>query len=291
MDEIKLIELNYLGMLEISGEGSFDLLQGQITCDLNKINSSSSSLGALCNSKGRVLSSFIVSSSEVTRFILIGPSKMMEKTEEELNKYSPFYKVKIRRNTSSLFYGIKKELYKKLYGKAFLAEGNTLKINDISFISYLNKDYLLAISKSSSMVPDQILNLEFEENPDKWFIDELQNLNVEITEDNSGKYTPHDLNYDLTKRVDFDKGCYTGQEVVARMQYRAKNLPSLKLAESTNTQLKTNMIVCNEKAIKIGSLVKTLNLSTKSICLISTKDKTDNSILKVRETNSELVLI
>ena len=79
MDEIKLIELNYLGMLEISGEGSFDLLQGQITCDLNKINSSSSSLGALCNSKGRVLSSFIVSSSEVTRFILIGPSKMMEK--------------------------------------------------------------------------------------------------------------------------------------------------------------------------------------------------------------------
>ena len=291
MDEIKLIELNYLGMLEISGEGSFDLLQGQITCDLNKINSSSSSLGALSNSKGRVLSSFIVSSSEVTRFILIGPSKMMEKTEEELNKYSPFYKVKIRRNTSSLFYGIKKELYKKLYGKAFLAEGNTLKINDISFISYLNKDYLLAICKSSSMVPDQILNLEFEENPDKWFIDELQNLNVEITEDNSGKYTPHDLNYDLTKRVDFDKGCYTGQEVVARMQYRAKNLPSLKLAESTNTQLKTNMIVCNEKDIKIGSLVKTLNLSTKSICLISTKDKTDNSILKVRETDSELVLL
>ena len=251
MDEIKLIELNYLGMLEISGEGSFDLLQGQITCDLNKINSSSSSLGALCNSKGRVLSSFIVSSSEVTRFILIGPSKMMEKTEEELNKYSPFYKVEIRRNTSSLFYGIKKELYKKLYGKAFLAEGNTLKINDIRFISYLNKDYLLAICKSSSMVPDQILNLEFEENPDKWFIDELQNLNVEITEDNSGKYTPHDLNYDLTKRVDFDKGCYTGQEVVARMQYRAKNLPSLKLAESTNTHLKTNMIVCNEKDIKI----------------------------------------
>ena len=291
MDEIKLIELNYLGMLEVSGEGSFDLLQGQITCDLNKINSSSSSLGALCNSKGRVLSSFIVSSSEVTRFILIGPSKMMEKTEEELNKYSPFYQVKIKRNTSSLFYGIKKELYKKLYGKAFLAEGNTLKINDISFISYLNKDYLLAICKSSSMVPDQILNLEFEENPDKWFIDELQNLNVEITEDNSGKYTPHDLNYDLTKRVDFDKGCYTGQEVVARMQYRAKNLPSLKLAESTNTQLKTNMIVCNEKDIKIGSLVKTLNLSTKSICLISTKDKTDNSILKVRETDSDLVLI
>ena len=75
------------------------------------------------------------------------------------------------------------------------------------------------------------------------------------------------------------------------MQYRAKNLPSLKLAESSDTQLKTNMTVCNEKDIKIGSLVKTLNLSTKSICLISTKDKTDNSILKVRETDSKLVLI
>ena len=291
MDEIKLIELDYLGMLEVSGEGSFDLLQGQITCDLNKINSSSSSLGALCNSKGRVISSFVVSSNDVTRFILIGPSKMLKKTEEELNKYSPFYKVEIRSNDSALFYGIKKELYKKLYGKAFHVEGNTHKINDISFISYLNKDYLLAICKSSSKVPDLLSKLEFEENPNKWFVDELQNLNVEITEESSGRYTPHDLNYDLTKRVDFDKGCYTGQEVVARMQYRAKNLPSLKLAKSSDTQLKTNMTVCNDKDIKIGSLVKTLNLSTKSICLISTKDKTDNSILKVRETDSKLVLI
>jgi len=291
MDETKLIELDYLGILEVSGEGAFELLQGQITCDLSKIDLTTSSLGALCNAQGRVISSFIVSSKDPTEFFLIGPSKMLERTEEELNKYSPFYKVDIKQNSSASFYGVKKELYKKLYGKSFHAEGNTLQVNNIRFISYLKKDFLLAICETSFSASNLLPKLEIAEDSTNWFVDELKSMNVEITEENSGKYTPHDLNYDLTKRVDFDKGCYTGQEVVARMQYRAKDLPRLKLAESSNTLLKTNMVVCNEKNNKVGDLVKVVNLANKSICLISAKEKNLNSLLKVRETDSALVLI
>ena len=39
----------------------------------------------------------------------------------------------------------------------------------------------------------------------------------------TNKYTPHELGYHQTNRIDFEKGCYTGQEIVARMHYRAKN--------------------------------------------------------------------
>ena len=60
MEKSKLISLKHLRVLEISGKGAFDLLQGQITCDIEKIKSERSALGALCNAKGRVVSSFIV---------------------------------------------------------------------------------------------------------------------------------------------------------------------------------------------------------------------------------------
>lgn len=46
----------------------------------------------------------------------------------------------------------------------------------------------------------------------------------EITPENSGLYTPHKLNYHLLDGViDFKKGCYTGQEIIARTQYLGKN--------------------------------------------------------------------
>ena len=43
----------------------------------------------------------------------------------------------------------------------------------------------------------------------------------EITNYTSETFTPHDLNYQNQDIINFDKGCYTGQEVVARMHYRA----------------------------------------------------------------------
>ena len=48
MNKNKAIDLNHLSVLEVNGEGSFDLLQGQITCDVSKVSPKNSELGALC---------------------------------------------------------------------------------------------------------------------------------------------------------------------------------------------------------------------------------------------------
>ena len=54
----------------------------------------------------------------------------------------------------------------------------------------------------------------------------------EITNYTSETFTPHDLNYQNQDIINFDKGCYTGQEVVARMHYRAKLKSAIFLTES-----------------------------------------------------------
>ena len=95
MKSINLIELGYLSTLEIIGEGAIDLLQGQITSDMEKVSDNQSCLGALCNIKGRVESSFLVikKPSVENAFLLIGNKEVMKATEEILKKYSPFYKL------------------------------------------------------------------------------------------------------------------------------------------------------------------------------------------------------
>ncbi len=62
--------------------------------------------------------------------------------------------------------------------------------------------------------------LGIETTVDDWLRNRLRSGIAEIWRDQSEKFTPHMLNLDLLGAIDFDKGCYTGQEVVARTHYR-----------------------------------------------------------------------
>ena len=108
MNKKRLINLNYLNILEIVGEGAIELLQGQLTCDIDKVSSKNPIQGAICNVKGRIISSFIVvapNDENTNKFWLIGPELMMKKTQDVLKKYSPFYKVDISILSDKDIYG------------------------------------------------------------------------------------------------------------------------------------------------------------------------------------------
>ena len=288
MDKNKVTDLNHLSFLEINGEGAFDLLQGQITCDVNKVDSNNSCLGALCNAKGRIISSFILCLLEKGSYGLIGHHKTLKKTEEELQKYSPFYEVEINENLSFSFFGINKETFENTYNKKIVYPDNTIEIGGSTFISYLGKKFLLAFCDKEGLSEFENL-FELDANRIDWKLDEILCQNVEISEENSGKYTPHELNYDVNNRIDFEKGCYTGQEVVARMHYRGKNLPRLNLAETPDLNVTENMTLTDQEDKKIGKLVKVVNLDKKSVCLVSAKEKNYvRGPFKIRETNSVL---
>ena len=83
MNKKRLINLNYLNILEIAGEGAKELIQGQLTCDVGKVSKENPIQGAICNVKGRIVSSFIVvapNDENTNKFWLIGPELMMKIT-------------------------------------------------------------------------------------------------------------------------------------------------------------------------------------------------------------------
>ena len=226
-----LLKLDYLSILEINGKGSFELLQGQITADMNKVSNTNSVIGAICDIKGRAVSSFVVcrETSADDNYLLIGNTASIEVAREVLNKYKPFYDTDLTFASTTYVYGIDEETLIENFpdtelSKSFQNYGDAFRVH------YLDKQYHLLLTEK--LLEENVLNPE--ESQVLWLIDDINNLNMEITQEISGEFTPHELGYPKTARIDFEKGCYTGQEIVARMHYRAKKLPTVLLKNSSH---------------------------------------------------------
>ena len=231
MIENGLLKLDYLSILEINGKGSYELLQGQITADMDKVSNSNSVIGAICDIKGRAVSSFVVckETSSDNNFLLIGNTASIEVAHEVLNKYKPFYDTELTFASTTYIYGIDEETLIENFPDTELTK-SFQNYGDAFRVHYLDKQYHLLLTKKR--LEKNVLKPE--ESQVLWLIDDINNLNMEITQEISGEFTPHELGYPATARIDFEKGCYTGQEIVARMHYRAKKLPTVLLKNSSH---------------------------------------------------------
>ena len=286
-----MIILDNLTVITFSGKGAEELLQGQLTCDVLKVSKDNSSLGALCNPKGRVISSFVLTSEGPNQFNLVCLKETVSKTLVALEKYLPFYEVEVKQNNSYSLFALNKSELKKSRAIETSKGRNTFTYEDFRFIDYLKKEFFLVVSKNNEKnTPFNSFNKKNDTN--KWNVDDIYSENIEITKELSGLYTPHELNYQKTQRVDFEKGCYTGQEIVARMHYRAKNLPKIRLGQfDTKRPVQENMTIENIQGKKVGNVLKTAKEGSGFICIASIKIQNKAEGLKIKELNLPLNLI
>ena len=290
MNKKRLINLNYLNILEIVGEGAIELLQGQLTCDMGKVSSKNPTQGAICNVKGRIISSFIVvapNDENTNKFWLIGPELMMKKTQDVLKKYSPFYQVDISILSDKDLYGANNDALESFFPDLNFNDNQYIRHSSL-VLGYLDKKIRLVITNKGDTIFEN--SGEISSDLGDWHLDNFLIKDVEITEDLSEKLTPHEINYDVSERVDFEKGCYTGQEIVARMHYRAKSLPRLYLTEGSNDLAEINMSVENSAGRRIGSVVKVLKHQKGNYALISIKADELEEDYKTSDGNTLLTI-
>ncbi len=261
----ELIKLEHLSILEINGKGSFELLQGQITSDMEKVSLDNCVLGSICDIKGRVVSSFITykNAKENNSFFLVGETKALVATKTVLEKYQPFYDCSLMLRKDIKFYAIEEGCLISDFPESNLDISSQ---NHDSFfrLHYLEKKYhLIAFIESEEFKGYNITNDKL-----PWELDEIINQNFEITSKVINKFTPHELGYHLNTRIDFEKGCYTGQEIVARMHYRAKKLPEI-IVRSTNKEVKDLMKVYDKDNKAVGLILSCTKTDNNYQCLLS----------------------
>ena len=126
-----------------------------------------------------------------------------------------------------------------------------------------------------------------------WKLDCIEKGFVEINESISEAFTPHELNYQNLGLISFEKGCFTGQEVIARMHYRGKLKFSLaKFSVNDENFLKEQDYVFDKDAKKLGQVVS----EERNKGLITFKDKSavkkelfDKNLKKIKFLNIESI--
>lgn len=209
--------LNCLTVIEVSGEEAATFLQGQLTCDINLVNERQAKLGAHCNQKGRAQTTFVCGKRNDSYFLVL-PSDQETATTKELAKYALFSKAQISVNHEFLIMG--------LAGAESKALEHTLsgRVPGLSLISAQNLTSLALIPKTSAQACIDTLQ-EHKTNlvgDNGWQLGQINAGVTHITADQSEKWIPQEFNYDLIDGISFKKGCYKGQEIIARIHYRGQ---------------------------------------------------------------------
>ena len=189
------LELNSWCVIDVCGDEELviDLLQGQVTSDINKLSIDGFQLSSICNHKGLVMADFIINRSS-KGFSFIVKNSISSTLLSELAPFAKFNSVTFEENTSKVI-GMISNTNEKL--KAFAKNDH--------FSTYV---YIL----SNETMSDASISFE------NWEAGNKILGNYFLESDDIGKFRPLELNYDKL-RVSFDKGCYRGQEIVARMKY------------------------------------------------------------------------
>jgi folate-binding protein YgfZ len=224
-----LIPLPQLGTIAITGPDAAKFLQGQVSCDVNEVSASTSRLGVHCNPKGRVVFSFHLFRQQETLYFSL-PMDMVTIGLTALDKYARFSKVSLSDVSQEFFalgfIGPDIEQTLKHYFTSVPQESDSIVYqNDLQLCRlpgpeprFIARGEAAAISK----VLQTLVHVCPVLNPKSWELSEIRAGVAHVYPTSCERFTPHQLNYQLVKGISFTKGCYTGQEVVARMQYLGK---------------------------------------------------------------------
>jgi folate-binding protein YgfZ len=219
-----LVTLAHLGLLRVSGPGAKQLLQGQLTCNLDEISSTESRLGAYCTPQGRMLSLFRIFQYEDDYYLQM-PAAIVPDTLAALKKYAAFFKVTLSdgsQQLTRLSYSGKTaeaELLKRFASVPQAVDSGVLT-EDVLIIKLPGETPHYELIGTPTALWALANTAESAENTWKY-------LNIsagipDLTASTIGKFLPHELNLPALNGVSFNKGCYTGQEIVARMHYRGQ---------------------------------------------------------------------
>lgn len=228
--------------VHLRGNNIADFLQGQVTCDMRPLSPALSVKGAFCTPQGRVISDLRVIEVMQNHYMIRLRDSIASAFAEGLNRYAQFSRISVTRDQGdALVYGV--YALDRLDSSSQFSDADSVVRRDGVFYISLGARHgeCIALDESPPK-PPFAADLETTAGSEAaWQAEQLRAGHYAIEADDSEQFTPQALNYDRRGRVAFDKGCYTGQEVVARLHYKGRSKRRLHVlqGEAGMTRLET----------------------------------------------------
>jgi folate-binding protein YgfZ len=201
-----------LGVIAARGEDAAHFLHNQLTQDFALLDRQHARLAAFCNAKGRMQASMLGWKTSAEEVLLVMRADLLPQTLKRLSMFVLRAKVKLSDVTAE-----------------WTVQGRLAPDTETSLPWQLNHDNAvwsvqlypsagasrsLVLSPVNTQTHDAVLSL------DDWLLSEVLSGVGDVQAATFEAFVPQMLNYESVDGVNFKKGCYPGQEVVARSQFR-----------------------------------------------------------------------
>ncbi len=209
------------GLIQIRGNDAEEFLQGQLTQDVAALGTASSLPAAWCNAKGRVITLLRLLALPDSIGLVV-PISLVDAVVQRLTLYRLRSDVSIEVTTEEWADVAVSEAdaFERLDAAGLLPDANAVCAgHGLIAVDYSAADRFVEIFGSSAAFGKAGLKFDSVLSDEEHIAMTIRAGIAEITPANTEKYTPHMLNLDRIGAISFDKGCYTGQEVVARTEH------------------------------------------------------------------------
>lgn len=244
-----MLDLNtFYSAIKVSGPDTDNFLQGQLTCDIRNITQQQAAYTAHCNQKGRMVCvCYAVRWADAVYLIM--PKDIVVKTLKTLQRYIFRAKVELALADNLQIIGYLDGLPDWLEKPT---EEFTVTQNEHACLVHIPGQRFLVISEQPQQ-HDGHPNKTIED----WLLRDIKNNMVWLTPDTIGQFIPNEVNLNAHGGVSLNKGCYIGQEIIARLHYlgqlkkqlyplhiQAKNLPTAGTELLTADKRTAGQLVC-----------------------------------------------
>ncbi|WP_428773047.1 tRNA-modifying protein YgfZ [Vibrio sp.] len=224
MAPLMLTHLTSWGTIVMTGADKKAFLQGQITADAVTLAQDAVTFAAHCDAKGKVWSAFRLFHHN-DGYAMFQPQSAIEAELRELKKYAVFSKVEIEQS-HEIALGVIGSEAEQYVDQLSNQRGEVRTIDGGSAVRISAERWLLLLSPQRA---EQLASTWAGEKVDQalWTRGEIEAGYPILEQSEQNKHIPQALNLQALGGISFSKGCYTGQETVARAKYRGTNKRSM----------------------------------------------------------------
>jgi len=248
------VRLPHLAALDVKGADAEKFLQGQTSAQVSLANGFFAPLTCFCTPKGRMLANAQLLKISNDHYRLLLSTSLRDVLASHLAKFAAFYRVELQAQSSMLIVGASESANK-------VAQAFGLALPDQPYTHHSNTQATVLCQPGSGRwlvsIEDSAEQSAIEINDDEdalntWQLADIRSGLAWLTAPQQDHFLPQMLNWEALGGISFKKGCYTGQEVVARAHFRGqvkKRLVRVTASVSSLPQVGDTLVDEQEKTV------------------------------------------
>ncbi|CNC60224.1 putative global regulator [Yersinia frederiksenii] len=292
---LTLMSLDDWALVTLTGADRVKYLQGQVTADIDALPTDQHVLCAHCDAKGKMWSNLrLFYRGEGLAFI--ERRSVLDNQLSELKKYAVFSKVVISAQPDAVLLGVAgaqaQAALTPIFAELPNAEHPVIQQGNSTLLHFslpTERFLIVTDSEQAQQIVEKLADSAQLNNSKQWLALDIEAGFPIIDADSSAQFIPQATNIQALNGISFSKGCYTGQEMVARAKYRGANKRALywlagnaKRVPAAGEDLEWQL---GENWRRTGTVLAAIQLSNGTVWVqaILNNDLASDSVLRVRD--------